>query len=180
MWVLESGFGTITLVCLPVLRIFLRGTWENSNRFRFSPVCGIVWLTNIFGNINSTICKGTEDMSCNLLLFSVSLYSSFINPLMLLLFILLSSFHLSLFFLVILYFRKVMSSCILWWMQKISWHFPTDATMDGYQWLALPLGLLIMHLLSLSLLLPTGFFRGPRADFVLALFFFRKSGCVGS
>ena len=171
MWVLESGFGTITLVCLPILQIFLWGTWENSNHFRFSPVCGVVWLTNIFGNINSTICKGSGDMSFNLLLFLVSLYSSFINPLMLLLFILLCSFHLSLFFLVILYFRKFMSSCSLWRMQKIPWHFPTDATMDGYRWLALPLGLLIMHLLFLLLLFPTGFFREPRADFVLALFF---------
>ena len=154
-----------------VLQFFLRGMWENSNCFRFSPVCGIVWLMNIFGNINSTICKGSGDMSFNLLLFLVSLYSSFINPLMLLLFILFSSFHLSLFSLVILYFRKVMFSCILWWMQKISWHFPTDATMDGYQWLALPLGLIIMHLLSLLLLFPSGFFRGPHADFVLPLFF---------
>ena len=133
---------------------------------------------NIFGNINSTICNGSGDMSFNLLLFLVSLYSSFINPLILLLFILLCSFHLSPFFLVILYFRKVMSSCILWWMQKISWHFPTDAAMVGYQWLALPLGLLIMHLVSLSLLFPTGFFRGPHADFVLPLFL-KKSGCVG-
>ena len=64
-----------------------------------------------------------------------------------------------------------MFSCILWWMQKISWHFPTDATMDGYQWLALPLGLIIMHLLSLLLLFPSGFCRGPHADFVLPLFF---------
>lgn len=86
-------------------------------------------------------------VNCDLLLFSFSLRSSFITLWMLLLFIsVYCPFAWVCFLLMILYFRKAMSSHTLCWMQK---SFLTSSCQSG-RWLSVvpsSSSLLIMHLL---------------------------------